>query len=114
MGANPDAALEKLLQQLGLEPRKGAPLQEHAGQLHQVAGQEACLIVLDNVWSGAQLQALLPPKLAAGGLVLVTARSADFAEPDWRPDWKVRGAVVVVFCSAVPPQPFAHGRLASA
>jgi hypothetical protein len=96
MGANPDAALEKMLQQLGLEPRKGAPLQEHAGQLHQVAGQEACLIVLDNVWSGAQLQALLPPRLAAGGLVLVTTRYADFPETDWWPDWTVRAVVEVV------------------
>jgi hypothetical protein len=43
------------------------------------------LLVLDNVWTASQLDALLPSAWGAGSTVIVTSRSASFPDSDaWR------------------------------
>lgn len=75
---DPAPYVKQALEALGVEPRPGGDVREHQGQLHDLAAREPLLLVADNVWSAAQMEVLLPPKLARGGRVLLTARTSDF------------------------------------
>lgn len=80
-GERVDAApyVEKALEALGVQPMPGDVL-HHKGQLRDLAAREPLLLVADNVWSAAQMEALLPPQLARGSRVMMTARAADFGQ----------------------------------
>jgi hypothetical protein len=54
-------------------------------RLKECVRDRKVLLVLDNVWTGSQLNALLPTALGEGSTVIITSRSARFTDSDtWR------------------------------
>jgi hypothetical protein len=77
---DPAPYLRQALQALWVEPTPGGYVRQHQGQLYDLAARQPLLLVVDNVWSADQMKALLPPRLASGGRVLMTTRAADLGK----------------------------------
>jgi len=68
--------LLETLEQLGATGfNKSASAAELSGALARVAKEQRILLVLDNVWTEAQLDLLLPRELHADSRVIVTSRA---------------------------------------
>jgi hypothetical protein len=77
--------LAAALQGLGAAGRADEGASVLSSRLKAFVRNRKVLLVLDNVWTASQLDALLPTAWGAGSIVIVTSRSAGFPDSDaWR------------------------------
>jgi hypothetical protein len=74
--------LAQLLEDLGMSGQKQHSLSQLQTRLHRHLQGKAVLLVVDNVWTAEQLDALLPPArcFGAGSRVVITSRMAFLAD----------------------------------
>jgi hypothetical protein len=72
--------LSRVLKRLGGEPGSKDEAPELREKLQKYVRSRKVLFVLDNVWTGPQLDALLPAEWGAGSTVIVTSRFSSFTD----------------------------------
>jgi hypothetical protein len=79
--SNASMHLKSILEQLGMtNVRSGANAPELTQQLRDFARERQVLLVLDNVSSSQQLDALLPIHVGQGSIAIVTSRQSKMPE----------------------------------
>jgi hypothetical protein len=90
----PECAQQKVLTSLGAAPR-GSSVAELKTQLQDCVRMKMVLLVIDNVWTAEQLDALLPQELHEGSTVICTSRSKEIPESISLKNWiQVRLAAI--------------------
>jgi hypothetical protein len=74
--------LDATLQQLGATAKAAHGAAGLLADLKACVRGKRVLFVLDNVWTGPQLDALLPTEWGKGSVVIVTSRSKGFTDSD--------------------------------
>lgn len=92
--------LSQLLEDLGMSGQKQHSLRQLQSHLHDCVRGKTVLLVVDNVWTAEQLDALVPPAecFTPGSRLVVTSRFQSLAK-DGSQRYLVSSTMVVVGCS---------------
>jgi hypothetical protein len=70
--------IKAMLMALGGMVNDGHDMEQLKAQLEEKLKTKKALIVVDNIWTGDQLDALVPSAVAVGSIIIATSRMADF------------------------------------